>query len=84
MPNSQTHFQDSPERFDELPCEQQEIIRRWTRESLRPCKTPLYKATSYLLKHIQERDTGLYCTNGQFKGAMLRCGYEPVNPNALN
>ncbi len=47
-------------------------------------KTVLDTHTSYGLKHILERDTGLYLTNNEFKDAMLMCGYKPTNPNDLN
>ena len=47
-------------------------------------KTPNYEKTSYGLKHILQRDTGLYLTNNEFKDAMLLCGYEPVNPDTIN
>lgn len=47
-------------------------------------KTPNYDKSSYGLKHILEKDTGLYLTNNEFKDAMLMCGYEPINPNELN
>ena len=40
--------------------------------------------TSYGLKHIYEHATKKYVTNGQFKGAMIHYGYEPVNPRDLN
>lgn len=84
MLDNNMHFQDHPERYDELPCEEQKIILRWIRENIRPRKTPLPGWSSYSLKHMLERDTGLYTTNDQFKDAMLRCGYKPVNPDELN
>jgi len=40
--------------------------------------------TSYGLKHVYERQTGNYVTNGQFKGAMIHAGYLPVDPLDLN
>ena len=36
------------------------------------------------IKHLLERDTGIYLTNNEFKDAMLQAGYEPVDPNELN
>ena len=31
-----------------------------------------------------ERDIGLYTTNNQFKHAMLKMGYQPIEINELN
>ena len=41
------------------------------------------KHSSYSLKHRYEA-VGSYVTNGQFKAAMLLCGYAPEDPAALN
>jgi hypothetical protein len=41
----------------------------------------MLSASSYALKHYFEvADDGFYITNGQFKGAMLEAGFEPL-PN---
>jgi len=40
--------------------------------------------TSYGLKHVYERQTGNYVSNGEFKGAMIHVGYLPVDPLDLN
>jgi len=44
----------------------------------------VYPVSSYGLKHQYEQDTGYYITNGQFKGAMIQYGHEPVDPRYLN
>lgn len=64
--------------------EEIQIICEWIKSSLVRRKTPNYNRTSYGLKHILERDTGIYLTNNEFKDAMLMCDYEPVDPNKLN
>lgn len=84
MTMKKMYFENSSEQFRELPIENQNTILHWIEKNLCPCKTPMYRATSYWLKHALERDTGFYCTNDQFKSAMLKCGYKPVNPTALN
>ena len=61
-----------------------DVVCEWIRSKLIRIKTPNYDKSSYGLKHILEKDTGLYLTNNEFKDAMLMCGYEPVNPNDLN
>lgn len=40
--------------------------------------------SSYGLKHHMEQDIGLYTTNNQFKHAMLKMGYQPIEINELN
>lgn len=64
--------------------EEIDLVCEWIRSKLIRIKTPNYDKSSYGLKHILEKDTGLYLTNNEFKDAMLTCGYEPVNPNELN
>jgi predicted HTH transcriptional regulator len=39
---------------------------------------------SYGLKHVLEEDTGIYLTNGQFKGVMLISGFRHENNEDLN
>ncbi len=64
--------------------EEIDIVYRWIDVNLFPRKTVLTTHTSYGIKHILERDTGIYLTNNEFKDAMLMCGYKPSNPNDLN
>ena len=64
--------------------EEIDTVCRWIDMNLFPRKTVLDSHTSYGIKHILERDTGIYLTNNEFKDAMLMCGYTPVNPNELN
>ena len=71
--------------IDQLSKRDQIIALRWIDNYL--CgggRTSL--RNSYGLKHILERDTGLYLTNNQFKDAMLRSGYAPtiISANELN
>jgi hypothetical protein len=44
----------------------------------------VYAGSSYGLKHLYKRETGNYVTNGQFKGAMILYGYDPINPRYIN
>lgn len=64
--------------------EEQESVRTWIHKSIKPRKTPLMTRSSYGIKHILERDTGIYLTNNEFKDAMLLEGYHPTDPNSLN
>jgi len=64
--------------------EEIDTVMDWIAEYISPRKTPLYGHTSYGIKHLLHRDTGIYLTNNEFKDAMLQAGYEPVDPNELN
>ena len=64
--------------------EEIEMVCNWIIENIYPRQTPTYEKTSYNLKHVLERDKGIYLTNNEFKDAMLMCGFEPINVNKLN
>ena len=64
--------------------EEQKKVLQWIKENIYPRKTPHLLHTSYSLKHLLERDTGIYLTNNEFKDAMMICGFEPANPDKLN
>jgi len=67
---------NSPERFHELPADEQDAIRAWIRENVVRQREPL---SSYSLKHIAEKALGFYVGNGEIKGAMLEAGYTPLD-----
>ena len=71
--------------LDEFEPEQQKTILQWIADNLRKTrKTPNYWHSSYGMKHLLERDTGIYMTNNQFKDAMFLSGYEPVDVHHIN
>ena len=75
---------NKPEDFHNLNPEEREILTNWIRANLKPIKSVNKMHTSYGLKHYFERDKenkGFYITNGQFKGAMLECGFKPYQQN---
>ena len=63
---------------------EQEAVLSWIKEHIRERKTICRAKTSYGLKHDLERDTRIYLTNNEFKDAMMRCGFMPVDPDELN
>lgn len=67
---------DEPEEI------QQEVLE-WIRTGFTPRKTFLEERTDYGLKHILQRDTGIYLTSNQFKDAMLIAGFEPKDRGAF-
>lgn len=72
--------------FNALPMDRQEILLLWIQQNLAPIKSFNHKHTSYGLKHWIDLgpNQDSYFTNGQFKGAMLKAGYQVENRNALN
>lgn len=80
--NENGHIDDA--LVTDLDTKSQASITEWIKSNIRPSQKVLQGRTSYGLKHVLERDTGIYLTNNQFKDAMLSAGYSPVNPNELN
>lgn len=70
--------------FTDLPEDKQTALIEWIDHNITPRKAPNLKHTSYGLKDFAERSIHYYISNNQFKDAMLRCGYKPVNPTDLN
>lgn len=76
---------DYPEDFDKLPVERQNQLLFWISENLIPRKTFNTGYTSYGIKHLVKiPDHDSYFTNGQFKGAMLKSGYQVKDKSDLN
>ena len=75
---------DDPRDFDNLSEDEQKALLSWIAESFIYIHTTNTRHTSYGLKHIYERQTGNYVTNGQFKGAMLKAGFIPQSERAQN
>lgn len=73
---------NSPDHFDSLTDEQKAQLRKWIIDKM---TLRIKDRTSYGLKHLFEASAGgFYVTNGQFKGAMLAAGYEPIDATELN
>lgn len=68
----------------DLDADTRRVVFAWILEMLTPRRTVNSRHTSYGIKHLLEKDTGIYLTNNQFKDAMLLCGYKPRNSSALN
>lgn len=75
---------DLPCDFDNLTEDEQSQLLEWITNNLIYIHTTNTRYTSYSLKHIYERQTGNYVTNGQFKGAMLKAGFIPQSERTLN
>ncbi len=75
---------DRPAEFRSLSVEEQTKAIEWCSRYFIRTRTYNDKHTSYGLKHTLQDYDGTYLTNGQFKGAMLLCGYLPRNVEDLN
>lgn len=80
----EVHSKDESRHFNELSEDEQDKVLAWIKANVKPRQTPLKYRTSYGMKHVLERRTNIYMTNNQFKEAMLRCGFYPVQIDALN
>jgi hypothetical protein len=69
---------NQPSSYERLPGEEKAMVREWILRELRPTHTMGPKC-SYHLKHVYQRLTDRYLTNGDFKGAMLDAGYRPID-----
>ena len=79
------HEVDLPEHYDKLTSEQKAILCGWIDCNLLPRRTVNRNYSSYGLKHLfEESALGFYITNGQFKGAMLECGFDPYDEDDKN
>ena len=72
------------ERYDDLDEVVRDQLCNWIGDNIRLRKTPNYDRTSYDLKNIFNRVTGFRVYNGAFKGAMIACGYAPVDKRKQN
>lgn len=85
MINNNNTGANSIEEFEKLGTVQKLILVDWIKNHFEPIKSWNLKNSSYGMKGIFERsENGFYITNGAFKGAMLECGFNVKDKNALN
>jgi hypothetical protein len=76
---------NSPESFQDLSKEQQKMLIDWIKRNFAQTKNMNRRHTSYGLMHIFEYCKGSFnVTNGQIKGAMLKCGFKSNNMQDAN
>jgi len=70
-------YSNSPENFNTLTDIQKENLCKWINATLCHRISINRKHTSYGMKHWFEHSlNGFYVQNGQFKGAMIECGFD--------
>ena len=67
-----------------LDDEYRQTVITWREKYFTRSKTMYLDICSYGLKQILEQDTGIYLTNGQFKGAMILSRFTSKNIDELN
>lgn len=75
---------NSPGDFLNIPADKQSRITEWINSNFVAIKNENYRHSSYGLKGLFEKDGGFYVTNGQFKGAMVACGFVAYNKTDIN
>ncbi len=66
-----TRQKDHPRVYDTLSQEEREALQYWIEHAIQPALKADEHYSSYGLKHEYERETKLYVSHAQFKGAML-------------
>lgn len=81
---------DSPSEFMKLSEKDKSLALEWIKNMYEP-SDKIFSSSSYGIKHVLQGFKGdggkyynLYLTNGEFKGAMLAAGFEPVEHNVIN
>ena len=79
-----TRQKDPPRVYDTLSQEAREVLQYWIEHAIQPALKADEHYSSYGLKHEYERETKLYVSHAQFKGAMLVAGYLPTEKGEQN
>jgi hypothetical protein len=73
-----------PVQYNVLPEVQKQLVRYWIDCRIEPASRYCNVISSYGLKHSFQFDTGLYVSNGAFKGAMLEAGFRAKDEQEAN
>lgn len=75
---------NQPEHYEKLKEHEKTILASWIESCVKTNERTMLRHSSYRLKHIAEKQCDFYISNGQFKGAMLAAGYEPIDTRFIN
>ena len=73
-----TRQKDHPHAYDTLSQEEREALQYWIERAIQPALKADEGHSSYGLKHEYERETKLFVSHAQCKGAMLVAGFQPT------
>lgn len=79
-----TRHKDHPHTYDALSHEEREALQYWIERAIQPALKADERHSSYGLKHEYERETKLFVSHAQFKGAMLMAGFLPTEKGEQN
>src|SRR5438270_12175332 len=79
-----TRQKDHPHAYEVLSQEEREALQYWIERAIQTAPKADERYSSYGLKHEYERETKLYVSHAQFKGAMLVAGYLPTEKGEQN
>jgi hypothetical protein len=79
-----TRQKDHPHAYEALSQEEREALQYWIERAIQPALKADERHSSYGLKYEYERETKLYVSHAQFKGAMLVAGYLPTEKGEQN
>jgi hypothetical protein len=79
-----TRQKDHPHAYEALSQEEREALQYWIERAIQPALKADESHSSYGLKHEYERETKLFVSHAQFKGAMLIAGYLPTEKGEQN
>jgi len=79
-----TRQRDHPRAYDALSPEEKDALQYWIGHAIQTATKADDDYSSYGLKREYERETNLYVSNAQFKGAMLVAGYLPIKKGEQN
>jgi hypothetical protein len=79
-----TRQKDHPHAYDALSQEEREALQYWIEHAIQPAQKADERHSSYGLKHEYERETKVFVSHSQFKGAMLIAGYLPTEKSEQN
>lgn len=84
-------YNDNPFTYDDYSLFDENISEKtrnvcveWINKHMIKSKKANRRHSSYGLKHLLERDTGIYMSNNRFKSLMLNCGHYPLDESRLN
>ena len=79
-----TRQKDHPHAYDALSQEERETLQYWIERAIQPAQKADERHSSYGLKYEYARETKVYVSHAQFKGAMLVAGYLPTEKSEQN
>ena len=82
--NNAPWSEDESHLLKDMTPENREKLLAWTAASFIASDDVMTGRSSYSMKGLFTKETGIYIYNNQFKDAMLQCGFKPDDETELN